>query len=130
MNAEERLKPCPFCEGKAKMRDWREEDKNDPCVVVKCTQCGAESNLFDGPSLPDNKDQAIAAWNRRDTAARREAMEECVEIVEGLRNSGGTIDSGLCTTVVATAVGTAFDLAAQKIRALIEQGEEEKHGNA
>jgi Lar family restriction alleviation protein len=45
--------PCPFCGGKAIVKDW------GSIVEMRCKPCG----VF-GPSGP-TRGQAIAKWNRR-----------------------------------------------------------------
>lgn len=54
----EKLKPCPFCNGNAKIR---REKYWQPKIArnVICTNCFANSGWF------DTEDEAIEAWNRR-----------------------------------------------------------------
>lgn len=47
----DKLKPCPFCGGKALL--W------DICNVVKCTLCGVETITY------ETEEEAIEVWNRR-----------------------------------------------------------------
>lgn len=55
----DKLKPCPFCGGKAEIY----EDtiiKSLPAYSVYCTKCYARTY-----GLYDKKDDAIESWNRR-----------------------------------------------------------------
>lgn len=63
-----KLKPCPFCGGKAKFalgERYREEHKqsND---WIECSSCSVETAYFDTP------EEAAEAWNKR---AGQEAVE-------------------------------------------------------
>lgn len=68
--SEIKLKPCPFCGGKAYLIDYDESDKYFPednpdeldCAVettAECDYCGAMISLFETPR------KAVEAWNRR-----------------------------------------------------------------
>lgn len=50
----DKLKPCPFCGGKAKVQRYPHN------YSVYCTKCGARTILF----KPTEK-EAFEAWNRR-----------------------------------------------------------------
>ena len=84
----EKLKPCPFCGGDAKVRTWT--DACELFAVVKCTQCGAESNMADDGTKTkgENIADAVASWNKR--AGRNETIEECAKLCEEktLRHAG------------------------------------------
>ncbi|MGN1303761.1 MAG: Lar family restriction alleviation protein [Oscillospiraceae bacterium] len=56
--SEIKLKPCPFCGGKAVLTD-------DICSVVKCVECGAESGMFKISKEYSSDEKAAEAWNRR-----------------------------------------------------------------
>lgn len=49
---DEKLKPCPFCGGKATINGIT-------LVYIKCTKCGVETVGY------REEDEAIEAWNRR-----------------------------------------------------------------
>ena len=49
---EERLKPCPFCGGEARVTGYKS-------FWIVCKECLSESTVF------DTKNEAIKAWNRR-----------------------------------------------------------------
>lgn len=56
----EKLKPCPFCGGKAFVRYVM------PCSTVQCEKCGASTGVFsDWYEEADGRKEAIDAWNRR-----------------------------------------------------------------
>jgi len=78
----EKLKPCPFCGGDARVRTWT--DACELFAVVKCTQCGAESNMADDGTKTkgENIADAVASWNKR--AGRNETIEECAKVVDSL----------------------------------------------
>ncbi len=63
---ETKLKPCPFCGGKAK---FQTVDKsmlyNRDLVWVFCSQCKAESNRFESNLYSSAVEDAAKAWNRR-----------------------------------------------------------------
>lgn len=52
------LKPCPFCGGKADIRDFTIID-SDPEIDIFCTNCGGQTFVY------KTKAEAIEAWNRR-----------------------------------------------------------------
>ena len=53
-----KLKPCPFCGGKARLVPYGDEHYFVSCTNIKC--CATASRHM------QNKDEAIKAWNRRD----------------------------------------------------------------
>lgn len=73
-----KIKPCPFCGGKAKVYECREElpfSEERNSFFVCCTVCGCQPFHFSEVCLYYKKDfevrkkqlrtQAIQAWNRR-----------------------------------------------------------------
>lgn len=52
------LKPCPFCGGEAKIRDYSIQDLG-PEIDVFCTNCGGQTFVY------ETEGEAIEAWNRR-----------------------------------------------------------------
>ena len=54
----EKLKPCPFCGGEAKLYsraiDWLLSEH-----LVRCKKCHCETDVY------DTKEEATEAWNRR-----------------------------------------------------------------
>ena len=60
---EDRLKPCPFCGGKARL-------SIDEVSWIYCEECCAETDCF------DRKEEAIEAWNTR------KPMDRIVEQLE------------------------------------------------
>lgn len=60
----EKLKPCPFCGGKAEfVIYWGGFTARRFISVVRCTKCRANSGEW------KQKPKAIKAWNRRATDA-------------------------------------------------------------
>ena len=55
----EKLKPCPFCGGKAEL--WEYRDLDEVSYYIGCTTCGAQTKYT------DSEDLCIEAWNRRAT---------------------------------------------------------------
>ena len=55
----EKLKPCPFCGGEAKLRN------EGSCSFVKCKNCGAEAGLVHISAEYCANEKAAEAWNRR-----------------------------------------------------------------
>ena len=104
----EKLKPCPFCGGKATQRDnslagW----------MVFCDTAGCRVVTETAPF--DTRDQAIEAWNNRAAEARirREAIEECEFIVDAhiaLHRDNGT-----------DATRAPLEAVAKRLRALAEK---------
>ena len=73
-----KLKPCPFCGGKAKLQECTRElpfSEEQNSFHVTCTKCGCSPFWFSGVNLHYTKPgmekaeelklQAIEAWNRR-----------------------------------------------------------------
>ena len=60
---EKRLKPCPFCGGKAEVSSGR-FDRKDISYVV-CTRCGSRGEFFFISPEYASAERAIEAWNRR-----------------------------------------------------------------
>lgn len=72
------LKPCPFCGGKAKIKEYRQElpfSEERNIFFVCCSKCGcspfhfSEINLYYQNDIENRKnkliEEAIEAWNRR-----------------------------------------------------------------
>ncbi len=58
----EKLKPCPFCGGEAKVYSvniFKAE------IYVKCQTCNSRTLTYKGGHFGDTKYLAIQAWNRR-----------------------------------------------------------------
>lgn len=55
------LSCCPFCNGYASFRTWRDHaDPTDESYTVKCDVCGVETDLY------SSKAEAAAHWNHRE----------------------------------------------------------------
>ena len=58
----DKLKPCPFCGGKAVLSSWHKSQcmkKGEIRAEVYCYNCVARSSVYRSEA------EAIAAWNRR-----------------------------------------------------------------
>jgi len=71
LQEKEKLLPCPFCGGEARLNDWH---TNYPCVT--CIGCGTSSDVFDADDTPDN---AIKAWNTRHDTIKRSEVVQMIE---------------------------------------------------
>ena len=63
----EKLKPCPFCGGKATVMSWEFTDEMGYNVVCNSNEKCPYFPMFDPPDYPmfDTKKDAIKAWNTR-----------------------------------------------------------------
>ena len=58
----DKLKPCPHCEGKAKIKDWISGYESGTTII--CTECGASIN--EGVESGNGwHERAVSKWNRR-----------------------------------------------------------------
>ena len=80
----EKLKPCPFCGGKARLEAIDFDDDyptnlSEAIWWVMCTKCGAHTDEYSTPT----EAEAIAAWNTRaERTCRNEREEKTSTIVE------------------------------------------------
>ena len=79
----ELLKPCPFCGGKAQIKE--EQSYGDPPHYhIICTQCGAQggfSGLYlDGDTVEDCIKNCEKTWNKR---VENAPTADVVEVVHG-----------------------------------------------
>lgn len=59
-----KLKPCPFCGGRAHIEDISEPDDMGPIWMILCKKCGASASFgMDGCNA--TKVEAVDSWNRR-----------------------------------------------------------------
>lgn len=68
-----KLKPCPFCGGKARLVPYGDEHYFVSCTNIKC--CATAGRHM------QNKDEAIKAWNRRDGEQKWKKNNALVMIV-------------------------------------------------
>lgn len=59
-----RLKPCPFCGGRAKQFIKFMPD-NTNYYYIMCSKCKASSNMFFSYVGYEGLQEAVSAWNRR-----------------------------------------------------------------
>lgn len=57
--SEHKLKPCPFCGGKAEVRDGT---YSGSAIHISC-RCGAQ--MFGGRNHFGSEEEAATAWNKR-----------------------------------------------------------------
>ncbi len=66
-----KLKPCPFCAGKAKIRLVNKHVQlcEDVCdaksVYIECVECNASTENFESSIDKNALEQAVSAWNQR-----------------------------------------------------------------
>ncbi len=70
------LKPCPFCGNRLDIKLW----SNKVFWHVYCSTCRASSN-----QLIQDRDTAVAAWNRRTPDARLEAERAVIEAAKAYK---------------------------------------------
>lgn len=59
------LKPCPFCAGKAELKEYRGfYGYSEDSYAIKCTRCHAEIKMSIG--YLNLREAVIQAWNRRE----------------------------------------------------------------
>lgn len=61
--SEVKLKPCPFCGGKAKLKDFSAEGRYVDYRIV-CTVCPVKMEGW-GQANKLTREAAVIAWNRR-----------------------------------------------------------------
>lgn len=57
----DKLKPCPFCGGKAELENSMREN----CSRIKCTKCRVKTEAFIKSFKYSSDQLAAEAWNRR-----------------------------------------------------------------
>ena len=73
MSGEVRLKPCPFCGGKADYQAYRTGQ------YVQCRKCKATSDIFNHNDFWEiNRIAAAEAWNRRYIPNDKEEEKPCL----------------------------------------------------
>ena len=65
----EKLKPCPFCGGKAGLTDVGNEGEFEDWIV-ECPSCHI-AMLYHDDGCTSTKDEAVIAWNRRADSGMR-----------------------------------------------------------
>ena len=63
-----KLKPCPFCAGKANLMSVQEPWVGARRCYVTCAVCGVEM-----PRIARSKEEAALVWNRRADNEQRKA---------------------------------------------------------
>ena len=62
----DKLKPCPFCGGKAELGHTIKESAYGNTSFVFCTNCSANGKMIRVSSKYSSDERAIEAWNRRE----------------------------------------------------------------
>lgn len=73
MNDKEKLKPCPFCGGKACVIVYPIKGKHK--CSISCIQCGAVLAIQDSTDMIAWS-EAFKKWNRREYGRNEEVLEE------------------------------------------------------
>ena len=96
---EHKLKPCPFCGGKASVFEYIP----DKAVAIRCDRCGA---TVYSSAASDSEEMLIAKWNHRQ--AIRDILNVCDEFNKSdARFCGG---EDVFDAVVEAKVKLLFDL--------------------
>ena len=59
-----KLKPCPFCGGRAHIEDISEPDDMGPIWMILCKKCGASAS-FGMDGCDATQVETVDSWNRR-----------------------------------------------------------------
>ena len=59
-----KLKPCPFCGGRAHIEDISEPDDMGPIWTILCEKCGASAS-FGMDGCDATQVETVDSWNRR-----------------------------------------------------------------
>ena len=65
------LKPCPFCGGKANLREYQIDFR------VMCSECGCRAKLC------STEKEAVEAWNRREETVKDQPAADVMEVRHG-----------------------------------------------
>ncbi len=89
------LKSCPFCGNCLDIKLW----SNKVFWHVYCSTCRASSN-----QLIQDRDTAVAAWNRRTPDARLEAERAVIEAAKECFERGDFVGANTCFTDLSDAL--------------------------
>ena len=73
------LKPCPFCGGKARIREYKAEKfllYNANCFISQCGKCGC------GTSFERSQSDAIIAWNTRQSRFSKDEINALRNVLD------------------------------------------------
>ena len=91
----DKLKPCPFCGGKAEI------ERHVCAVYVRCKECKSSTAAFTAMIERCALDDAVKAWNRRTIEAEPVKVAEFIEMSDKEKNEGykrtGNHYDGLCS---------------------------------
>ena len=70
-----KLKPCPFCGGKAEKVEKHDNLTFKTLIYIRCTDCYAATHIYDKFSEWFDEKYMIECWNRRVETYRGEENE-------------------------------------------------------
>ena len=87
-----KLKPCPFCGGKAVLRAERCAEDSEH-AWVSCGSCGVATEPAEAPFAAQVKPIAVEMWNDREDAERDALRAEVEELMARIEKALEYVDS-------------------------------------